>query len=263
MVELNINYCPADGYQFREEAKCKICGFDRSSLINRILKTNSVREERKIPWRKLLWVKHDYPDNYVDKTFLEELKRNANVRLYDYWSVVMESTVISQHISSIVIFIAIFIYLYLDMLLAQTLIICGTVFTIIGYIFWDKSISKTDPSYEYKSKLAGWKTAKGAMLFSATLLGLSPILKTLTKDISSDTIWALTVILFLANMLFHDYGSENRTNIKFPGSLSTNAAIFASVLLASRLPSNSHVLGLMSFAVEWFALFPLFRRYTK
>ncbi|CAG8760790.1 33638_t:CDS:2, partial [Gigaspora margarita] len=97
--------------------------------------------------------------------------------------------------------------LWNQLLSAQNLIISGTVLTIIGYIFWDKSISKTDPAYEYKR----WKTAKGPVLFFVTLLGLSPILKTLTKDTSSDTIWALTVILFLANMLFHDYGSENRT----------------------------------------------------
>ncbi|CAJ0758175.1 16228_t:CDS:10 [Entrophospora sp. SA101] len=208
---------------------------------------------------KLLWVKQQYPDNYYDETFLEELEKNVNVRTYDYWTVVMESSAISQHISSIVIFIAVFKYLDLKMLSSQSLIIIGSVFTFIGYIFWDKSISKTDPSYEYKR----WKTAKGAILFFATLLGLSPILKTLTIDTSEDTIWALTVILFLANMMFHDYGSENRTNIKFPGSLSTNAAIFASVLLASRLTLNSHVFGLMLFAVEWFALFPIFRRYIK
>ncbi|CAJ0827663.1 2721_t:CDS:2 [Entrophospora sp. SA101] len=195
---------------------------------------------------KLLWVKQQYPDNYYDETFLEELEKNVNVRTYDYWTVVMESSAISQHISSIVIFIAVFKYLDLKMLSSQSLIIIGSVFTFIGYIFWDKSISKTDPSYEYKR----WKTAKGAILFFATLLGLSPILKTLTIDTSEDTIWALTVILFLANMMFHDYGSENRTNIKFPGSLSTNAAIFASVLLASRLTLNSHVFGLMLFAVE-------------
>ena len=137
--------------------------------------TNSPTKKRE-PWRKLLWIKQDYPDNYVDSTFLEELEKNGNrlysfflliqltlnwsfftwkvnVRAYDYWTVLKESFIISQHISSIVIFIAVFIYLYLDMLSAHNLIISGTVFTIIGYIFWDKSISKTDPSYEYKSKL--------------------------------------------------------------------------------------------------------------
>jgi hypothetical protein len=50
---------------------------------------------------------------------------------------------------------------------------------------------------------------------------------------------------------------------RIPGSLSTNAAIFASVLLASRLDTNLDVFGLLSFAVEWFALFPIFRRHLQ
>lgn len=29
------------------------------------------------PWQKLLWVKQNYPDNYVDNTFLDELQRNG------------------------------------------------------------------------------------------------------------------------------------------------------------------------------------------
>ena len=32
---------------------------------------------KKDPWRKLLWIKQDYPDNYVDSTFLEELEKNG------------------------------------------------------------------------------------------------------------------------------------------------------------------------------------------
>ena len=104
---------------------------------------------------------------------------------------------------------------------------------------------------------------KAGFLFVFTLLGLSPILKTLTADTSDDTIWALSVLFFLGNLLLHDYTCSHTTNIEYPGSLSTNAAIFASVLLASRLPSNGHVFVLMLFAVETFALFPLLRRSIK
>ncbi|KAG0019368.1 hypothetical protein BGZ80_005926 [Entomortierella chlamydospora] len=211
------------------------------------------------PWRKLLYVKQEYPDNHVDDTFLEELQKNANVRHYEYWSVVMESTIISQHISSIVIFVAIFIYLYFGTLSSHDLITLGTVGTAVGYGFWDWSNTMLMPDSNYQRR----KIFKGALLFFLTLLGLTPILKTLTEKTSEDTIWALTVILFLANLAFHDYGSGNRRNIKYPGSLSTNAAIFASVVLASRLKTNLHVFGLMSFAVEWFALFPMLRRQVR
>jgi len=37
-------------------------------------------------------------------------------------------------------------------------------------------------------------------------LGLSPILMTLTESISTDTIYAMTFFMLLANLLFHDYG---------------------------------------------------------
>jgi phosphatidylinositol glycan class C protein len=92
------------------------------------------------------------------------------------------------------------------------------------------------------------------------------------------------VCLFIVNMLSHDYSagprniikydyefimnsislqSNNTSNFRFPGSLSTNAAIFASVMLASRLQTNMGVFGLTAFAVEWFALFPIFRRHLQ
>ncbi|KAI9358448.1 phosphatidylinositol N-acetylglucosaminyltransferase subunit C [Pilaira anomala] len=210
------------------------------------------------PWQKLLWVKQNYPDNYVDGTFLDELQRNVNVRSYDYWNMVYESGVITQHISSVVIFIAIFIYLQDHSLSGNHLIWIGSLLTGVGYIFWDLIVFKSKANYEFKRQ----RVAKSAFFFFITLLGLSPILKTLTSQISDDTIWALTVCCFLANVLFHDYKTQPNS-IKIPGSLSTNAAIFASVLLASRLNTNFDVFGLLSFAVEWFSLFPIFRRHLK
>ncbi|KAI7895209.1 phosphatidylinositol N-acetylglucosaminyltransferase subunit C [Mucor mucedo] len=210
------------------------------------------------PWQKLLWVKQNYPDNYVDNTFLDELQRNVNVRSYDYWTMVYESGVITQHISSVVIFIAIFIYLQIHSVSGNHLIWAGSLLTGIGYIIWDLTLLKTRSNHEFKRQ----RVAKSAFFFFVTLLGLSPILKTLTSQTSDDTIWALTVCCFLANVLFHDYKTQ-ANSIKIPGSLSTNAAIFASVLLASRLDTNFDVFGLLSFAVEWFSLFPIFRRYLK
>ena len=42
-------------------------------------------------------------------------------------------------------------------------------------------------------------------------LGLTPILKTLTKDTSSDTIWLFSTCLMILNALFHDYTSSSMT----------------------------------------------------
>jgi phosphatidylinositol N-acetylglucosaminyltransferase subunit C len=54
---------------------------------------------------------------------------------------------------------------------------------------------------------------------------------------------------------------EGADETRFPTSLSLNLAILSSVVLASRLPSTTTVFSYLLFSVQWFALFPLFRRY--
>ncbi len=140
------------------------------------------------------------------------------------------------------------------------------------------------------------KTVKSALLIYFTLLGLSPILKSLTRSTSSDSIWALATWLLIINIFFFDYGGLyippkphlRNTNQKslsngsltdvsalapshgssgsappFPSSLSTNAALMASTVLASRLPSITHVFSLTVFSIEVFGLFPVFRRHLR
>lgn len=190
-------------------------------------------------------------------------------------------------------------------------------------------------------------TIKSAILIYFTLLGLSPILKSLTRSTSSDSIWAISFWLLAINIFFFDYSINNNpftqatitkphsnqtggivtggpapapagvgmatgtatsniptvtstspspsgtppasttgtktstpttavtadnqgntapipTQHKFPiASLSTNAALMASTVLASRLPSTGQVFSLTLFSIEVFGLFPVFRRYAR
>jgi phosphatidylinositol glycan class C protein len=50
-------------------------------------------------------------------------------------------------------------------------------------------------------------TAKSALLIYAALLGLSPILKSLTMSTSSDSIWAISTWLLCMNVAFFDYST--------------------------------------------------------
>ncbi|KAI9662092.1 MAG: hypothetical protein M1831_002788 [Alyxoria varia] len=164
-------------------------------------------------------------------------------------------------------------------------------------------------------------TLKSALLIYCTLLGLSPILKSLTKSTASDSIWAISFWLMCIHVFFFDYSGSNSSSAPggvavaaqpsttttaaataaggggggssgatsagaaagsvgattvsggsapgassgastttFPASLSTNAALMASTVLASRLPSTTHVFSLTLFSIEVFGLFPVFRR---
>ncbi|KAF8477327.1 phosphatidylinositol N-acetylglucosaminyltransferase-domain-containing protein [Kalaharituber pfeilii] len=397
---------------------------------------------RRKPWRKLLWVKQNYPDNWVDSSFLNQLQRNINVHPYDFWPLVAESTVITQHLSSVVIFLTCFIAIFTERV--SPVVVAGTssALTVLGYWVWDMGweirelattkrgrsqeprvnpvstvntpshsptrkgskarqctplstktlssrtnspnrgpgsslshtkrqsvdlhlqvppsgplgVTSTSPSpelhtpiprYQYalsldapsrpsstiphtnsskrntpskpangkqkqpqgklstgpeynrvsrnnstkpstgkgkggkhtrnnsssvmevqdhnyrrqQQRLRRLRTAKSAILIYCTLLGLSPILRSLTESISSDSIWAISSWLFIANCLTFDYGSG--VTVKFPASLPTNAAIMASVVLASRLPTTTHVFSLVLFSIEVFGLFPVFRRYLR
>ncbi|KAF2146294.1 uncharacterized protein K452DRAFT_108670 [Aplosporella prunicola CBS 121167] len=104
-------------------------------------------------------------------------------------------------------------------------------------------------------------TVKSAILIYCALLGLSPILKSLTKSTTSDSIWAMSCWLMCINVFFFDYGGG--VGAKFPASLSTNAALMASTVLASRLESTTHVFSLTLFSIEVFGLFPVFRRHLR
>lgn len=126
-----------------------------------------------------------------------------------------------------------------------------------------------DPSLEYPDILPNDEsrahqrlgTIKSAMLIYSTLLGLSPILKSLTRSTSSDSIWAMSFWLLAINIFFFDYSGG--VGAKFPASLSTNAALMASTVLASRLPSTKQVFSLTLFSIEVFGLFPVFRRHVR
>lgn len=57
------------------------------------------------PWRRILYERQDYPDNFVDDTFLSLLVTNANVRNPDFISLVFDSLAITQQISITAIFL--------------------------------------------------------------------------------------------------------------------------------------------------------------
>ncbi|KAK3991210.1 phosphatidylinositol N-acetylglucosaminyltransferase subunit C [Cladorrhinum sp. PSN332] len=367
--------------------------------------TSRSTSRRRKRFQKLLWVKQSYPDNYTDQTtFLENLQLNPRVQPYDFWPLIADSTVILQHVCSVVIFIVCFVGIYQERVNPISMVGWGSFATFIGWLVWDYWVTEEDPSgdgdggdksrsvrggriyREYRpprrqdstsggngqtlglpnnistasissvsnlpsaassvtnllqdqppsqpppppprsnsipigntansntpsnnnstthlmpghshsrsvssvhsvtsqtsansptstTRLLGpddeeyatngraylrVSTIKSAILIYFTLLGLSPILKSLTRSTSSDSIWAMSFWLLAINIFFFDYSGGNR---KMPvASLSTNAALMASTVLASRLPSTGQVFSLTLFSIEVFGLFPVFRQYAR
>ncbi|ETV70939.1 hypothetical protein H257_13680 [Aphanomyces astaci] len=209
--------------------------------------------EKKV-WRKILWEEQPYDDCYVDSSFLEQLRTNENVREYDYWGMSKASAAITQQLSLVFIFFAIFVNSREHVWSWQLLAGIDIVVAVSGYFVM---------FYCAQSELDMWQGVKEGMLFSATLSILSPVLRTLTESYAVDTIWALSVALTGIHLITHDYTYINGTTYKYAGTISLNAAIFTSVLLASLLHSNEQVFSFVLFAIEVFAVSPIAQHNIK
>ncbi|TDL28455.1 phosphatidylinositol N-acetylglucosaminyltransferase [Rickenella mellea] len=211
-------------------------------------------------WEKVLWKKHPYPDNYIPHTFLSSLRKNTNFKPYTYWPLVLAACSITQHLSTVFIFLATFIRIYDGSWDPRYLVWSSVAIFLLGYVIWEVLEYKT---LGYLVKHADRaKTFKSSILVFLALMALSPVLRTLTAATSSDSIWALAACLFILNVLLADYGSlrpYGHTRDRLTSVLSMNAAISSSVVLASRLRDDLSVFALILFSVQLFALYPLVR----
>jgi phosphatidylinositol glycan class C protein len=88
-------------------------------------------------WQRLLYVKQDFPDNYVDASFLQQMRRNVHVRPLSFMTVALETTSVSSQFSAVLLFVGVFMQLYEDMLSPMTLVVGSSGMSLLGYLVWD------------------------------------------------------------------------------------------------------------------------------
>ncbi|CAL1695868.1 unnamed protein product [Somion occarium] len=212
-------------------------------------------------WERVLWKKKGYPDNFVPRSFLASLSRNANFTPYTYWSLVTASSSIIQHIAVIFVFLSVFVWLKERLIDPRIIIWVSVGGFIVGYLTWEALAYRGFQGHSLYASRA--KAVKSSILVFLALLALSPVLRTLTAATSSDSIWALSACLFILNILLADYSTavvETYPRERLTSVLSMNAAISSSVVLASRLVDDQSVFALTLFSIQAFGLFPILRR---
>lgn len=214
----------------------------------------------KPPWRKILWEEQPYPDNYVDHTFLASVLTYTDTTRYDLLTLVTASTVVTQQLSTVAFFSMLFYLCYYEHLSAGALLCLELLLLLLGSALALGAAQHAAPGPPLGTAQALRSGAGQLLILVGWLLALSPILATLTRTFSDDTICALTISLFVCHLVSHDYAYASRYSSRLQGTLSLNAAIFACVLLAARLPSTTHVFALMSLAVMCFMLLPALSR---
>ena len=199
-------------------------------------------------WKRILYEKQGYPDNYVDGEFFKQLQTtnivHHNVSLVE---AILATGQLSFEMSSVVGFAVVFISLQTNVISPGQLFFILTAVTSLGYFTYRS----------YKGKTRSILDDCGSVIIFLGLCTLSaPILRTLTQTISSDTLVACTVLMMLAHLVFHNYGAD--VAIVSP-VISLNAAIFGCICLASRMPTVEHTLIILCIAAVLFGLCPMLR----
>lgn len=195
-----------------------------------------------------MYENREYPDNYTDGKFLEELRKNIHFEKVTLTEAVLGSLRVVQRICICVLYAILYVYMYNNYIETYTVIYISITVVITSYFLYITAV-KTNLLQNVKTVLA------------YLILGylLSPVLHTLTDTVSTDTIYAWAVMMMLIHLIFFDY---NVPAALVSNSLSINAAIFASVCLVSRLSTPFDAFILLTVSVIFFVLSPqLFKVY--
>jgi phosphatidylinositol glycan class C protein len=211
---------------------------------------------QKRPWKRILYEKQPYKDNYVDPVkFLDQLNMEktpaAQITLH---SLFVNASVIAQQFTVVSLFLTVYKYLLVDasnlyrvgaLDVSLLLLGCGVQFLLDeGNLMVSRSIQTT-------------------LLFGIYLRVAAPVLRTLTLSISGDTVHAMGITMATMHLVFHDYAYINSQTEVFSGTISVNAAMFTAIILASRLDNIELVVAFLLLAVICFALYPSVARLIK
>ncbi|CAO2814688.1 unnamed protein product [Amaranthus hypochondriacus] len=208
-------------------------------------------------WRKVAYggMQPGFDDNHTDESFLEDMVTNANVVKRDLSKVILDSVSISQYLCTVTLVVLVWTFTLASSISFQSLLLLDIALLVSGFIVLLLTAEMISLNLFAKYIL-------NILYFIIGLYALSPIYHTLTRSISSDSIWALTTMLIVLHLFLHDYTG---CTVKAPGSLtnpslssniSLNTSIIASVLIASRLPSRQLVFAIVLFSLQVFLFVP-------
>lgn len=233
-------------------------------------KKENVRKPRTI-WKRILWQRQPYPDNYTDENFLIALKELKEWRgdpkhpgmitlNEENYAIVRDDFFRFYECAMLISFIYmafILIYDYKYNPVSITVICNIFVMGLITLVYL-LNINKEG----FNSDSVKILSAKSSLIIVFTLSVLSPVLKSLSKTTASDSIWTLSfwisiTYLWTASPLPTTAQELQKDSNTFrPSNLSTNLLLANMVVLASRLSTTRQVFCFLLTSIQMNVILP-------
>lgn len=192
------------------------------------------------PWKKLLYLRQPFPDNYTHASFLDQLKRNTAVANHAYAKLVADFSLIAYY--------------------ALLLLLVNANFAAIHAGHWSAfrptALASAAAVACFLALPQHVAPLKLYFVIVVLLLAISPVLRSLTESTSLDSIWALSFVLTLAAVVSHDYCLDTAKLYRL--IVSSNISFANGIVLALRLASSTSVFAFLVFSIEVAILAPLF-----
>ena len=211
---------------------------DKSDLL---IMSDNIKDTR--AWRKILYENQPYSDNHLDnKRFLDGLHYNYKPQTKPFLLYFINSTMIIQQFTIVVMFFIIYKLLLMNKLSSIGFFIFNIISALLGilinYYIEDKAkYQKYNNIYEYITP-----RIRSLFIFIVCLRTSAPILKILTSSFSDDTVYAIVLTLATAHLVFFDYSfysissADNISTINLTSSSST----ISSILLINNSNNNNN-----------------------
>lgn len=208
--------------------------------------------------KKVLWERTSLPDNHLDlDRFLADMVISGPQQERKFWHVSYASIAITQQVSTAVIGAAVPAHLIRGDLDSKSLLVICLVLLATGYL----------SCYLLGGHILGGSLKRGVrqcLLMIGSVYFLSPLLRSLTRTVSTDSAIVLIAILLLVHVFTHDYNFVNDSSInRLTGVVSLSTGMLSSTIIASLLPSDLDVFAQVLFSLILYLLSPFVRRYVN
>ena len=208
-------------------------------------------------WRKVLYEKQPFEDNYVDAAFMEQLRTNTHLRALKYRDILRSAMAILQQLNLVVLFLVTYASTLKGVLTPANLVVADAALIGIAMVCY---VGLTDGRFSLRTL---FEPAKKTAVVSGVLVLLGPMFHTLTRSYTDDTIWALSILLGFIHVVFADYDYLNAHTTDYTHNLSMNAAIVAVALLGSRVENPVASAALIGIGILVFTLSPILRHHVR